>query len=90
VNTPFGVWGVRKPDAQGIAQYDKAGKAMVERGESADRVIGVLRHYIVPEDKMLDFHKVATERPGVVTGANSVGMAFMSLTGQVRFDAKKK
>lgn len=86
VTTPFGVFGVKKPDAQGVAQWDKA----IAADASTDRLIMILRHYIVPEAKALEFHQVATDRPGIVKGQNSVGMAFLGLTGAVKFDAKKK
>lgn len=87
VNTTFGVFGVRKPDAQGIAQWDKAVSATPP---SAERLIGILRHYVVPESKKLEFHAVASERPGIAMGSYSVAAAFQSLTGAGRFDAKKK
>ncbi len=88
VNTPFGVWGVLKPDPRGIAAWDKA---VSEKIISPDRLAGILRNYIAPPaSKAIEFHAVATERPGIVSGPGSVGVAFLSLTGAVRFDAKKK
>lgn len=87
VNTPFGVWGVRKPDAKGLQQWDRAVDA---KEVSNERLAGILRHYIVPEDKALDFHRVATDRPGIARGQGSVGMAFLALSGHVRFEGQKK
>ena len=87
VNTQFGVFGVTKPDPRGIAAWDKA---VSEKVISPDRLAGILRNYIVPTSKAIEFHGVATERPGIVSGPGSVGMAFLSLTGAVRFDSKKK
>lgn len=87
VNTPYIVFGVRKPDAQGIAQINKA---VDEKTPNVDRIIGILRNYIVPDEKKNEFHLVAAERPGVATGANSAMAAFLGLAGAIRFDAKKK
>jgi|HubBroStandDraft_6_1064221.scaffolds.fasta_scaffold525160_3 hypothetical protein len=87
VNTQFGVFGVTKPDARGIAAWDKA---VSEKVISPDRLAGILRNYILPTSKAIEFHAIATERPGIVSGPGSLGVAFLSLTGALRFDSKKK
>lgn len=87
VNTPWGVWGVRKPDSRGLQAFDRE----MKKDESDPvKLVEILRHYIVPEDRKLAFHAVGSERDGVVLASNSVGMAFLSLAGRARFDAKKK
>lgn len=86
VNTPYGVFGVRKPDAQGIAQFDKA---VAVENPSVVKIIGILRNYILPTSKALEFHKIAQERPGIATGENSVATAFRALTGATRYKGKK-
>lgn len=89
VSTPWGVWGVRKPDPQGVTQYSRR---MTEFEKTNDilGLVGVLRHYIEPPEAANDFHKVAAERPFLVTGTGGIGLAFMALAGLVSADAKKK
>jgi hypothetical protein len=83
VNTPFGVFGIKKPDARGIAAWDKASGT----NANTDKLTVILRSYIVPEVDKLKFHQVCTERPGVTS---IVAAAFLSLVGVVRFEQKKR
>jgi hypothetical protein len=84
VNTPFGVFGVRTPDSQGIAAWDRI---TGEKTINTDKLTTMLRHYVVPIEKQVEFHQVATDRPAV---AHRVGTAFAALLGSERLEGKKK
>jgi hypothetical protein len=83
VNTPFGVFGIKKPDARGMAAWDKASGS----GANSDRLTGILRNYIVPESDAMRFHAVCSDTPGVT---QVVAAAFLFLSGNVRFEQKKR
>jgi hypothetical protein len=86
VETPWGVFGVRKPDPQGIAQLNKA---LLADKDDPDRLTGILKNYIVPDEKKNPFHALATDLPGFVS-SGYVTAAFLKLAGVEAFQAKKK
>ena len=86
VATDYGVFGVKTPDTKGIDAWDRLTKK--DSSElTGDKVVAILRHYIVPPERVNDFHRVATERPMI---ANRVGLAFVSLMGAKHIESKKK
>jgi hypothetical protein len=85
VETPWGVFGVRKPDPRGIAQVNKA----IEKDKDTDTLAGILKNYIVPDSKKNPFHALATDLPGFIS-SGYVTAAFLKLAGVEAFQAKKK
>src|SRR5271156_709848 len=56
-NTPFGVFGVKRPDPQGFKAWEKATSATPV---DTDRLAGVLKNYILPPGpKQNEFHLAA-------------------------------
>lgn len=85
LSTAFGVFALALPDAGGIAQFNKATKDA--NALDADRIAGILRHYVVPESQKIEFHRICTERPDVAFRAAGLVRA---LLGSEALDSKKK
>lgn len=77
VSTPFGVYGIRKPDHQAVTNWDKATN---EKRLSLDWQIGLLRHYILPDPNVdgIAWAQQGALRPGIVW---ETAAAFTALMG---------
>ena len=83
--TPFGVFGIKLLDAPGIAALNKV--TADPQQTDADKLTMVLRPYILPETKQIDFHTVCTSRPDV---SYLLALAARKLLGSKGIEAKKK
>lgn len=86
VETPFCVFGVRRPDKRGIQQINKATSDL--ENIDTDKLAGIVRHYVLPEGKkQIDFHAAASDHGDIAIRATS---AIRALLGSEKLDAKKK
>lgn len=79
-----GVYGVRKPDTKAIRNWEQADE---KKKTSLEWQIGLLRHYVEPEDKRLTWARTCAERPGL---AWQTADAFVTLMGVDRDGLAKK
>lgn len=85
VNNVFGVFAVRKPDAQAIGNWDRARD---EDRLSLEWQIALLRNYIFPDKaRGIEWAQIASDRPGLVW---ETANAFLELMGVSKSAVSKK
>ena len=84
ISNRYGVFGLRKPDAQAIRNWERAEE---KQKLSLEWQIGILRHYIEPKDTALPWAQTCAQRPGVCW---QTAEAFVELMGVDRETVARK